>query len=254
MNRRPFMRQAPSRRKPQCGKCGGRPARRACWTRCGSGRLAEDFGKVWRFENVALPARAEAAISLTSAPVRASIRGGSGERRAAKTPSPIPSRTVHSAATRYDRKRAGALPPSSNDTQAANCLLDERFFNHSTSRGILPDPAGAETRVSFRPGSRSIRSVRRRRATRSGRACEGRSLVDTSEPDVRGAWLASGAYSTSDHYSTDTPGCPYRAWSLRSLVVAVTTLVVRRACAPAKPAATSNRGVIPAPRVAVSGG
>src|SRR3712207_5654438 len=51
--------------------------------------------------------------------------------------------------------------------------------------------------VSLRVGSRSSPSVRRGRATSFGRTREGRSLVDTSESDVRVIWLTSGAYSTA---------------------------------------------------------
>src|SRR3712207_1458310 len=51
--------------------------------------------------------------------------------------------------------------------------------------------------VSLRVGSRSSFSASRGRATSFGRTGEGRSLVDTSESDVRVIWLTSGAYSTA---------------------------------------------------------
>src|SRR3712207_1205417 len=51
--------------------------------------------------------------------------------------------------------------------------------------------------VSLRVGSRSSFSASRGRATSFGRTREGRSLVDTSESDVRVIWLTSSAYSTA---------------------------------------------------------
>ena len=48
----------------------------------------------------------------------------------------------------------------------------------------MPKPAGADMRVSLRPTSRSSLAVSRGRATSFERACEGRSLVYTSESVV----------------------------------------------------------------------
>src|ERR671915_848874 len=78
-------------------------------------------------------------------------------------------------------KRTGSLSPSSSETQATYPSLPARSLNHSTSKVVLPKPAGAEIKVSLRPGSRSRVAVSRGRATRFGRARENRSLVDTSE-------------------------------------------------------------------------
>ena len=63
--------------------------------------------------------------------------------------SPTPSWTVLSAATSQERKRAGSLSPSSNDTQAASRSLAARSSNHSTNRVVLPKPASALTSVSL---------------------------------------------------------------------------------------------------------
>jgi hypothetical protein len=102
-----------------------------------------------------------------------------------------------------ERKRAGSLFPSSSDTQATE-RSDERSATHSPSRVILPKPAGAVIRVSLRPGSLFRLSIRRGRATNFGRACGTRTLVDTSESDVRETWLTSGAYSNAQRTSTTT--------------------------------------------------
>ena len=65
-----------------------------------------------------------------------------------------------------------------------NRSLPTRSLNHLTSRVVLPKPAGAERSVSLRPASRVEPLVSRGRATSLGRACDGRSLVDTSESDA----------------------------------------------------------------------
>src|SRR5918999_2861021 len=91
----------------------------------------------------------------------------------------------------------GSLSPSSSDTQPPRRPPALRSFDHSLSRVVLPNPAGAEMRVSFRPDSCSSFSVNRGRETSFGRATGGRSLVDTSESMVSGTWLTSGAYYNS---------------------------------------------------------
>jgi hypothetical protein len=94
-----------------------------------------------------------------------------------------------------------------------------RFFNHSTSRVVLPNPAGAEMRVSFRPDSRSSFLVNRGRETNVGRASGGRSLVDTSGSDTVTCLLTSGAHYISDSYRKDTQCRPWqRSDNCRSAV------------------------------------
>src|SRR5215213_10030558 len=83
----------------------------------------------------------------------------------------------------------GSLSPSSSETQATEPV---RSLVHSLKRVVFPKPAGAERRVSLRPGSRVKLSIRRGLATSFGRAREGCSLVDRSGSNVL-------ATSPSDH-------------------------------------------------------
>src|ERR671916_3403486 len=98
----------------------------------------------------------------------------------------------------------GSLSSSSSDTQPLRRPPAARSFDHSISRVVLPNPAGAEMRVSFRPDSCSSFSVNRGRETSFGRATGGRSLVDTSESMVSGTWLTSGAHYSSYPCRNDT--------------------------------------------------
>src|SRR5918999_3635080 len=106
----------------------------------------------------------------------------------------------------------GSLSPSSSDTQPPRRPPALRSFDHSLSRVVLPNPAGAEMRVSFRPDSCSSFSVNRGRETSFGRATGGRSLVDTSESMVSGTWLTSGAYYNCNSYRDDTLCRPLAAF------------------------------------------
>ena len=90
----------------------------------------------------------------------------------------------------------GSLSSSSSDTQPPSRPPAVRFFDHSTSRVVLPNPAGAEMRVSFRPDSRSSFWVNRGRETSFGRATGRRSLVDTSGSDWATCLLTSVAHYT----------------------------------------------------------
>src|ERR671916_3234454 len=118
-------------------------------------------------------------------------------------------------------KRTGSLSPSSSESQATYPSPPARSLNHSTSKVVLPKPAGAEIKVSLRPGSRSRLAVSRGRATSCGRAWEGRSLVDTSDSVVSDTWLTSGVYSTCDRPLFAIPG---------ELNVVQTTAVQRCSC------------------------
>src|SRR5687768_17390267 len=121
-----------------------------------------------------------------SAAASASSRGGWDERSAARTPSPNPSPAVLlSEATRYEKKRAGSLSPSSRESQAMQLSPPTLSFTHLFRSVVLPKPAGAERRVNLRPGSRVRLSTRRGLATSLGRACDGRSLVEASGSAAR---------------------------------------------------------------------
>src|SRR5215217_3887174 len=121
------------------------------------------------------------ASSLIKTPTTASTGGNSGKRSEARTPSPIPSpRADRSALTRYAKKRAGSLSASSKESQATDLPSSERSSNHSLSKVVLPNPAGAETRVSLRPSLRTRASRKRGRGTSSGRVLGTRTFVVTS--------------------------------------------------------------------------
>jgi hypothetical protein len=77
----------------------------------------------------------------------------------------------------YDQKVAASLSPSSSDTQPTPAAPSGRLAIQSTISVDLPNPGGAETRVSRRSVPRRIRSVSRGRATTARRRCGTLSFV-----------------------------------------------------------------------------
>ena len=62
--------------------------------------------------------------------------------------SPRSGASDRSAATRYAPKIAGPLSAASSATNPAQRYVSDVLPNHSVSKVVLPNPAGAEIRVS----------------------------------------------------------------------------------------------------------
>src|SRR6266705_3538417 len=72
--------------------------------------------------------------------------GGCGERSSSQTEAPRAGSSASSEAPRYNQKRMGSLSSASRDTQAVGSCS---AVNHWLTSADLPEPAGAESRVSL---------------------------------------------------------------------------------------------------------
>src|SRR5690242_12185546 len=110
-------------------------------------------------------------INAFSKDVRTTSIGAAGVAcNSASASSPTPGCNLFSAVITYIQKRVGSLSPSSSETQARDQVLWLISAYQLLSNVVLPQPAGATTRVSLLFMAAFIRSVSRGRATRFRRA------------------------------------------------------------------------------------
>ena len=78
--------------------------------------------------------------------------GGCGARSETRRPAPKSEMIVCKAAMKYARKRAGLPSTSSSESQATRILgwHCSKPATHALASVVLPEPAGAEMRVSLR--------------------------------------------------------------------------------------------------------
>src|SRR6266700_1182461 len=133
-----------------------------------------------------------ASRSLSRATRPASF-GGWGGCRSERAPEPPLGAPVFSAATRYVQNSAGSLSRWSSESHATDRPSAAATVSHSASSVVLPNPAGADTRV-------SADSVPRlRRATRLRRHLGTWSLVSSSGPAMTTAPQEAHAIWSRDY-------------------------------------------------------
>src|SRR5690349_4398860 len=140
-----------------------------------------------------------ASRSLSRA-TRPASPGGWGGCGSASAPAPTAGKPVFSAATRYVQNNAGSLSRWSSESHATDRPSAAATASHSASSVVLPNPAGADTRVSADSAPRLRRSLRLRRATRLRRHLGTWSLVSSSGPAMSTA--PQEAHTSSGHVIT----------------------------------------------------
>jgi hypothetical protein len=115
--------------------------------------------------------------SLTIVASTVSI-GGCADRSSGSTPSPRSGTTVRTALIRYVQNTVGSRSLCSRDSHAADLFRTARC-SHAATEVVLPNPAGAETSVSFVSAPSSRRSLNRERGTTPRRRRGMKSLVRT---------------------------------------------------------------------------
>src|SRR5690348_12598247 len=122
---------------------------------------------------------ASRSLSRATRPASPGGRGGCGS---ASAPAPTAGKPVFSAATRYVQNNAGSLSRGSSDSHATDRPPAAATASHSASSVVLPNPAGADTRVSADSAPRLRRSLSLGRTTRLRRHLGTWSLVSSSGP------------------------------------------------------------------------
>ena len=105
-------------------------------------------------------------MSSSSAERSDSVGCAQADSSTAAAPAPISAETVRRQAMRPERNPAGSLSPSSSDNHAVGRPQEAA---HSIARTVLPEPAGAEMRVSARSSPLFRTCTRRGRRTSVGR-------------------------------------------------------------------------------------
>ena len=171
----------------------------------GSARVARTrcaFGGRWSTRNSIPPRTCGASIAWTSSStstmssgtaLRSLSRGartasieGAADSSAARARSPIPGATPRSAAITCAQNGATWLSPPSRESHAVRCRRSVADDSHSASAVVLPNPAGADTSVSFVATPRSSRSVKRGRWTMPPRGLGAYSFVWSRPSGIAG--------------------------------------------------------------------
>src|SRR6201999_4158790 len=108
----------------------------------------------------------------------------------------------------YAQNNAGSLSRWSSESHATDRPAAAATVSHSASSVVLPNPAGADTRVSADSAPRLRRSLSLERATRLRRHLGTWSLVSSSGPAMTTA--PQEAHTSSGHVVTPDAECRRR--------------------------------------------